>query len=499
MHPSTSSLWIETQPAEPYPALAGDITADVAVIGGGITGVTAALLLARAGLSVVLVEARRVGEVDTGHTTAHVTELLDTRYHTLISDFGEEGATMAAASQRAAIERIAAFIREEHLECDFLRVPGFLYAETAEQEHEIEREAKAAVRVGLDARIVRDTALPFPVRSALRIEDQAQFHPLRYLRPLAAALARESGARVFEHTRALDFEDGSPCRVVTEKGVITARDVLVTTYSPVANKVFLHTKIAAYRTYALAMRGQLAEGLYWDTADPYHYTRTQPYEGGQLLIVGGEDHKTGTERDTDAPFARLEAYARARFGDGPILHRWSGQILEPIDGLPFIGKNSASKHTYVATGYAGNGMTSGTFAGMLLADLVRDASNPYAWLYDATRMKPIAGAATFLQENIDYPKHLIGDRLKSAEAHGFLEIAPGEGKILTVNGHKLAVYRGESGGLTALSPVCTHLGCHVTWNTAERSWDCPCHGSRFDTQGQVINGPSTKPLEQKPL
>jgi Rieske Fe-S protein len=272
--------------------------------------------------------------------------------------------------------------------------------------------------------------------------------------------------------------------------------VVVTANVPVSNRLLLHTKIAAYRTYAVALTLERTPmpGLYWDLDDPYHYTRTLKTPGGEVVIVGGEDHKTGQEEDTQAPFGRLLDYCRQHFAVSSVLHHWSGQIIEPVDGLPLIGHNSASRNVFVATGYAGNGMTYGTLAGRILADLVLHRSNPYAQLYDATRLRPVA-RKEYVAENADYPLHLVKDRLHRADVPDLVSVPAGEGRIVSLRGQKVAVYRDEAGACHGLSPVCKHLGCYVHWNTAERSWDCPCHGARYDTAGKVLNGPSVHDLE----
>lgn len=496
---STKSYWHDSTPRGAHKPLGADLSVDVAIVGAGITGLTAALLLAREGRKVAVLEARRAGEGDTGKTTSHITELLDTRYYQLASDFGKDGARLAAQSQRAAIERIAGFVREEAIDCAFERVPAYLYAEKGGDGREIERELEAAREVGLEVSPVETMPLPIAIERAFRLENQARFHPLRYLDALVAGLTR-AGGLIFEGTQVVDFADGEPCRLTTAGGqVVTATRALACTYSPSSTRFALHTRVAAYRSYVVALRADdVPEGLYWDNDDPYHYTRREPLPGGgYLLIVGGEDHKTGTEKDTLAAFERLEAYARDRFGDRPVAYRWSGQILETVDGLPFVGKAPHSSHTYVATGYSGNGITHGTMAGMLLADLALDRDNPWSELYSPSRVKPVASAKDFVVENASVASHFVGDRLKKPEAPTVDEVRPGEGKLIRRGGEALAVYRDESGRAHVCSAVCPHLGCLVQWNNAERTWDCPCHGSRFEPSGDVINGPAVKGLEQK--
>jgi glycine/D-amino acid oxidase-like deaminating enzyme/nitrite reductase/ring-hydroxylating ferredoxin subunit len=498
---ASKSLWVATGPEARFPRLSRNIRVDVAVVGGGITGLTAATLLKRAGLSVALLEGRRVAEGASGHTTAHLTEALDTRYTDLIARFGADKAGLAASSARTAIERIASFVEEHRLDCDFARVPGFLYAEDPEDVQQLEEELRAACELGLRASLVHDVPLPFRVSAALRFEDQARFHVRRYLVPLAQALPGD-GSHVFENTHVLEIEDGEPCRLSTETARVSARSVIEATHVPL-NRVLVQTKLAHYRSYALALRlragASVPSGLFWDTSDPYHYLRDQRTDSGPLLVVGGEDHKTGQDDETLGRFERLLEYARARFKVRSVAYRWSAQVAEPVDGLPFIGRNPLSSHLYVATGYSGTGLTFGTLAGMLLSDLILGRANPWQQLYDPGRLTAApAVAAGFVKENVDYPVRMIADRLKAAEAESFSEVARGRGKLVKADGKTLAVYRDEHGAAHAVSAVCTHLGCQVVFNEAERTWDCPCHGSRFDINGEVVNGPAVEPLKRWP-
>jgi glycine/D-amino acid oxidase-like deaminating enzyme/nitrite reductase/ring-hydroxylating ferredoxin subunit len=493
------SLWTVSAPARRYPALQGDIEVDVVVIGGGIAGLTTAYQLKQEGKKVAVVEMHRLLTGQTGQTTAHLTELLDTPYATLASDFGEKGARLAAESTRAAIEQIAGLVERLRISCGFQRLPGYRYAETEQEARELEREASAARQAGLMCALTQEVPLPYPVKLALRVEDQAQFHPREYLLALAEGI-QGGGSYVFEETQVTELYEGVPCRVHTQRGIITCRDVVEATTTPL-NRVFLHTKLYAYRTYAVAGRleGPLEAGLYYDSRDPYHYIRTQRMEGVDYVIVGGEDHKVGSEEDTDRRYEALEEYTRRRFPVTQLEYRWSGQVIEPADGLAYIGRNSNSRHVWVATGFSGNGMTFGTLSGMILTDLILGRQNPYAALYDATRVKPKAGAKDFIQENAEVAFRFVADRLAKPEAQDLSEVPPGEGRIMEVDGKKVAVFREESGAVHAVSPVCTHVGCYVHWNKGERSWDCPCHGSRFSPTGEVLNGPAVKPLPSKKI
>jgi glycine/D-amino acid oxidase-like deaminating enzyme/nitrite reductase/ring-hydroxylating ferredoxin subunit len=491
------SLWIATTRYPRFKPLQGAVSVDVAVIGGGISGLTAATLLKAAGRSVAVIEAGRVAEGVTGYTTAHLTEVVDASFGTLISNFGEDGARQAVQATRAALETIAGFVRDRGIECGFHRVPGFFYTEHAEGVAGVREEVDAAQRLGLQAAYTEDVPLPFPVRGALRLEDQARFHVRQYLLPLLRDVPGR-GSHVFEDTRVVEVDDGEPCVVRTENGTVTARDVVMATHVPL-NRFFLQTKLAHYRSYVLAGPAgtDVPDGLFWDDEDPYHYIRVQEVDGERLAIVGGEDHKVGQDDDTEERYQALREYAHRRLKLRRITYRWSAQVAEPVDGLPYLGRNTMSSHVYVGTGYSGTGMTFGTLAAMVATDLILGRENPWVKLFDATRVKPLAAARDFVSENVDFPAHLVADRLKSAEGDSFRDVGRGEGAILEIEGKKRAVYRDDQGAVHVLNPVCTHLGCLVGFNTAEKSWDCPCHGSRFRPDGEVINGPAVKPLARE--
>ncbi len=492
-----TSIWVATMPSRTeYPPLAKDIEVDVAIVGGGMTGLTAAVLLAEAGKRVALLEARQLGGGVTSGSTVHLTEIVDTRYTSIEKDFGKEGARLVAESSRAAIELVARFAPKE---AGFERRTGWLYTENEEDVPRLRAEIEAAQRAGLDARLASEAPLPFATRAAMIVPDQAQMHVMRYVAHLAE-LARAAGASIHERSRVLAIDDEDPCMVHLENGaVVRARAVFTATHAPL-NRVFLQTKIAAYRSYVLAYPNvTLPEGLFWDTADPYHYFSSYDVDGVPWLIVGGEDHKTGTERKTEERYAALDEWVKKRIAVGEPEHRWSAQVEEPVDGLPFIGRNALAENVFVATGFSGNGTTFGTIAALVVRDLVLGRKNAWSDLYAATRMKPVASISSYVRENIDFPLHLLSDRVSPPEAKSVDEIGVGEGKTVRVGGERLAVHRDESGRLHALSSVCTHLGCIVAWNAAEKTWDCPCHGSRFDVDGGVLDGPAARPLARRAL
>lgn len=480
--------------------LTHDAKCDVCIVGAGIAGMSVAYSLARVGKSVVVIDDGPIGGGETSRTTAHLSNAIDDRYFEIEKQFGEKKARLAAESHTSAIARIEAIAAEEKIDCSFVRVDGYLFVAPGESREDLERELKAAHRAGLTevARVERAPIDGYDTGAALLFPHQGQFHPLKYLEGLAHAIKR-TGGRIFTRTHVSKIEGGSPARIETNSGpLVTASAVVVATNTPVNDRVAIHTKQAAYRTFVIGARvprGSVVRALYWDTLDPYHYVRLQSVSSEHdLLIIGGEDHKTGQEDDSNARFARLETWARERFrAIEAIEFRWSGQVMETVDGLAFIGRNPMDKdNVYIATGDSGMGMTHGTIAGILFTDLILGRKNPWAELYDPSR-KIVSAASDFVRENINVAKQYT-DFLTPGDIHSENDIPPGTGAIIRRGFKKLAIYRDEKGALHERSAVCPHLGCIVAWNSLENSWDCPCHGSRFDAYGKVINGPAISDL-----
>lgn len=493
---STQPLWRRPAFAR-FPRLDADVHADVAVVGGGITGLTTALLLAEQGKRVALLESRQLGAGVSGATTAHLTEALDARYHVLEGRFGTDGARLARESTRAALSKIAELALDGASQLE--RVDGYLFASTEEGLSELDAELLAARRAGAQVERVNEVPLPLPQRGAVVFRGQAQLNPLLYLARLAERLAHTS-ARVYEGVQVLNVETKGTLRLETDVGHgVTADAVVLATHAPYAN-LKLSLELAQYRSYAVAgrIRSPL-RGLFWDLADPYHYFRSAQVEGQHYLIVGGGDHRTGTvpKGGADAPYQELSQLATQLGARAE--HCWSAQVAESSDGLPFIGKPDHDVELYVAQGFAGNGMTFGTLSAMLLSDALLGRDNPYAALYRADRFKPLAGAAALVTENAETVAHLAAGHVKPVSKEPLEQIPAGEGRVCQVNGQKLAVFRDQRGGLHAVSSVCTHMGCQVAFNPTEQSWDCPCHGSRFDVDGRVLDGPAKKPLEKQRL
>ena len=511
------SVWMQTAELPVRPPLRSDVDADVCVVGGGIAGVSTAYMLARKGMRVVVLDDGAVGGGATCRTTAQLASALDDRLYLLERRLGERRARLAAQSHVAAIDMIESIVQREGIDCEWRRVDGYLFlpAEHAlEGADLIEREIKAAKRAGLSVtRAARAPIKRYDTGLCLRFRRQAQMHPLKYLGGLALAL-ESAGGRIYENTKAVKIRGGADARVETADGhTVRADAIVVATNTPVNDWVRVHTKQAAYRTYVLGLRverGAVPYALYWDGCwtnedASYHYVRLTPGPSGaefgegpepryDVLLVGGEDHKTGQADDYEARFARLEAWARVVFPEAKgVLYRWSGQVIEPADGIAFIGRNTMdAENMYIATGDSGQGMTHGMIAGMLLTDLIRGKENPWTDLYDPGR-SVASGAGTYWSENLNVAKQYAG-WFSGGDVDSVEKIAPGSGAVMRRGLRKVAVYRGVDGSVTELSATCTHLGCIVRWNDAEKSWDCPCHGSRYDPQGRVINGPAIKAL-----
>lgn len=471
LHTDTLPLWAESTPFPRFAKLDRDEEVDVVVVGAGITGLTAAYLLTLAGKRVAVVDRERCAQIDTGHTSAHLTMVSDLMLTELAEKFDRDHAQAVWDSQRAAIAQIDTIVRAEEIACDFEWVTGYLHSPIGSNGHDtaaFRDEAALATELGFQAAFVDD--VPFVGGPGVMFPNQARFHPRKYLAAVARAIS-DRGGMIFEGTQADAFSD-APLAVTANDHTIVCDDIVLATHTPLMGNTNLtsaalfQTKLFLYTSYVVAgdvPKGRVPDGLFWDTAAPYHYLRLERFRDRDVVIFGGEDHKTGQAVDTNACFERLERTLTSMVGDVTITHRWSGQVIETPDGLPYIGDTAA--HQFAGTGYSGNGMTFGTLAAMMAADRIAGQINPWTDLYDPGRKKIKGGAWNYLKENADYPYYMIRDRFAPKTAG-------------------------------TLSKVCTHMGCLVEWNDAEKTWDCPCHGSRFKPDGKVIAGPAESPLEQ---
>jgi glycine/D-amino acid oxidase-like deaminating enzyme/nitrite reductase/ring-hydroxylating ferredoxin subunit len=493
----TRSFWLATKPDVRFAPLTGDLTVDVAVLGGGITGITTALLLKQAGKTVALVELREVGHGVTGNTTGKLTSGHGLVYGKLARKHGPEAARMYADSNNAGLAKIAELVETHAIECDFERADNYVYGTVSADAADLREEALAAQEAGLDADFVGDLELPFPVAGAARIRDQAQFHPAKYLVALAE-LVDGDGSHVFEETRATGVDESDPSTVRTSGGTIRADDVVLATHLPFLDRGLRFARAHPQMSYAVASPVESPPvGMYLSSSGPTRSIRTTPHGGGRLLVLGGEGHPAGRERDTRRRYAALERDLASWFGGGEPHYRWSAHDYVPVDGWAYIGRlTRRTKRLHVATGFAKWGMTKGTLAALVLTDEILGRPNRWARAYDASRRDLSGSLAGLVTANARVGARFIGDRLS---ARTLDSIDKGEGAVVRHGLSQLAVHRDDHGQLHALSARCTHLGCIVAWNTAERTWDCPCHGSRFDTDGRVIEGPAIADLERRSL
>jgi glycine/D-amino acid oxidase-like deaminating enzyme/nitrite reductase/ring-hydroxylating ferredoxin subunit len=498
---STRSIWIATGDIPVKEPLRQDLETDVCVVGAGIAGISTAYHLCRAGKRVVVLDDGPIAGGETGRTTAHLVWALDDFYCEIEKMHGAEGARIAAESHIAAVDRIEAIVREEKIDCAFERLDGYWFAEDASGAAELDEEAEAARRAGAGdvERMAQIPGVPFKTSAALRFPNQAQFHPVLYMAGLVKAIERDGG-RIFcgSHVAELENRPRRP-RVKTADGQsVTADAIVFATNTPVNDWVKIHTKQAAYRTYVIGARvpsGAIARGMYWDNLDPYHYARLAADQTGDVLIVGGQDHKTGQADDQEARFAALIEWTRKRFPmAGEIAYQWSGQIIEPNDFMAFIGRNPGNDNIFIATADSGNGMTHGTIAGLLLSDLITGRKNRWETLYDPSRIS-LRATPEFLRENLNvaaqYRDYATPGEIASAD-----DLPRDSGAVMRDGAKKVAVYKDDTGALHMRSAICPHLYCIVDWNGTEKTWDCPCHGSRFDRYGKVLNGPAISDLSE---
>jgi len=496
---ATESLWLDTTQPERHPALDRELEVDVAIVGGGIAGLTTALLLKRAGLRVAVLERRVVAGGATGLTTAKVSALQEVKYSEIVKLHGQRGAGAYARASLAAVDRVERIAREEGIDCAWERLPAYTYAAEPGQVDAVQREADAALAAGLAVTTTSETPLPFAVPLAVRLDDQAQFHPVRYVHGLAAAVAGD-GSHVFEHSGIAGVHEGSPCRLHTLDGTaMTAREVVIATNYPLLDRGLFFARMEAARSYVIAarVRGSVPEGMLISAGSPTRSLR--PYRDGddQWLLVGGEGHLTGADEAQPERFEQLERFAREHFDVVDVPYRWSTQDGMPTDKLPYIGRYTPlSSHLFVASGFQKWGMTGATMAAELLCDRLTGRDNPYADVFDPNRLT-VRSAPELAKAQWWVSRHLVGDRFAPAEAGSADEVVAGEARVIRSGLGKVGVYRDDGGAVHAVSLRCTHLGCLLHFNDAERSWDCPCHGSRFDVDGEVLAGPAVHPLARR--
>jgi glycine/D-amino acid oxidase-like deaminating enzyme/nitrite reductase/ring-hydroxylating ferredoxin subunit len=504
---ATRSLWMQQEEPLKRPQLEGQQRCDTVIVGAGIAGLSTAYELSAAGKAVIVLDRGAIASGMTGRTTAHLTSGCDDGMVQLAKLRGEAMARLFLKSHAAAVDRIEAIVRNQRIGCNFRRLDGFLFPAPGmnfrEARNQLDSELKALQNAGVKAERVKGVPLAgFEDAPVLRYADQATFHPLKYVRGLVDAI-EQNGGLLFGESAVENVEElDASVRVTTAHGSVTAAHAVFATNAPINDWAAMHSKMAPYRSYAMAFtiaKGSLPDALYWDLADPYHYVRLTTGPGTvDYLIVGGADHKSGEVDDGAVRFEAIEAWIRGLLpGLGREVHRWSGQVLETIDYCGFIGRNPGNKNIYIVAGDSGQGMTHGALAGILLRELILTGSSPWEELYDPAR-KPVMSVTNFVRENVTAIRS-FAEHLFPAELDNVDDLKPGEGGIVRDGMKKVAACRDREGTLHLNSAVCTHLGCLVHWNSIEQCWDCPCHGSHFAPGGAVLNGPAITPLERASL
>ncbi|MFT9848377.1 FAD-dependent oxidoreductase [Aneurinibacillus sp. REN35] len=493
------SYWRNSITIHSFPALTEDIQVDVAVIGGGITGVTAAYVLANEGVRVALLDAGTILNGTTGHTTAKITAQHDLLYDELIQHLGVEKAGLYYKANEEALRFIQHTVKENNIDCDFAEEDAYIYTSSDEYLKKLDNEYAAYEKLGIPSEYTSTTSLPYKIRAAIVMKNQAQFHPLAYLTHLVQGII-DAGGTIYENTTAVDIEEGEQTKVITRNGrTVTCNYVLSCSHFPFHDGMgFYFARLHAERSYVLAVKTEkeFPGGMYLSAEEPKRSLRYVTIHGDKFVLIGGENHKTGQGLSTIKYYEALEAFGRQTFGILDIPYRWSAQDLITLDNVPYVGRiTSGNSNVFVATGYRKWGMTNGTAAALLLRDLVMEKDSPYSELYSPSRFKADPSLKTFITQNADVAKHLIAGKLEIVHKKPE-ELGNDEGSVVTVDGKRAGAYRDENGTLHVVDTTCTHMGCELEWNTGERTWDCPCHASRFSFTGDVVEGPAEQPLKK---
>lgn len=494
------SLWSALANVKSHPALKRDLEADIAIVGGGITGISTAYLLAKAGKKVIVLEAYEIGRGTTGSSTGNLYAPVGSHLYNIESKHDADTLGSVVGSRSSAIEFIEQRIQEHQMECDFQRVPFYLFTtpETASESSRIAKEIEAALSAGLPVDRTVPQNFPFQVDALLHLPGQAQFNPLQYVQQLAAAIPQDK-CRICEHTKVTDVEDGEPCLIQTNQGTVSAKQVIMATHTP-KGIYAVHTAMKPEREYVLAvtLNGPLpAPGTYWHLMpDQLYSLRPVKDQEREFLMVLGEPHIPGEKKHNEENVKKVEEYLRRHFDVNSLEYVWAAQNYQAADQLPYIGNSPLQKNVFIATGFAADGLVYGTLAAMIISDLILGNENSLADLYSPIRFTPKASAGGVLKESLNVAKHLLKDYLFYSEAKELKDIQPKEGKTIRIDNERLAAYRDETGKLHLVSGICPHMGCVVHWNSAETSWDCPCHGSRFSIEGEVLEGPAYEALAQ---
>lgn len=490
--------WIASTSLPKYPALSQDISVDVAIIGGGLVGVTSAYLLKKKGLKVAILEVNRIAHGTTGHTTAKITSQHGLIYNKIINKHGEKKARQYAEANETAIRFIENLVKEKNIDCDFAPQSSYVYTQSEDYVEKIEQEVKAACRLGIKAHYEDSIPLPLKVKAAVKFEDQARFHPLKYIQALVSDIHGE-GSYIFEDTKVVDIEDKEKPVVITRKGNrVTASKVIISSHFPCYDGMGMYfARMYAEKSYAIAIKAKekFPGGMYISAEAPSRSLRSQNYDGSEIIIISGEHHKTGHEKHTNIHYENLGNFATDTFTIEKMMNRWSTQDYMTIDDVPYVGYlTSKTNNLLVATGFGKWGMTNSTASASILTDLITKGESPWSEVYNPSRFDIVASGAKLASINLDVAEKLIGGKI--APVPKDIDIKNGEGKVVSIEGERVGAYRDENGELHVVDITCTHLGCELVWNEAEKTWDCPCHGSRFNYDGDNVEGPAFNPLKK---
>jgi glycine/D-amino acid oxidase-like deaminating enzyme/nitrite reductase/ring-hydroxylating ferredoxin subunit len=489
--------WLASTPKTEYSSLEEDINVDVAIVGGGMVGITSAYLLKKEGMKVAVIEADRILQGTTGHTTAKLTSQHGLFYDKISRSLGEEKARLYAEANEYAIDFVEQLINEKNIDCDFSRQPAYIYTQQDQYIENIENETKAASNLGIKASFLNDIPLPLEIKAAVRFENQAQFHARKFLLALSKEIPGE-GSYIFENTRAVELNEGKKPEIITsDNKKVTADYVIIASHFPFYDGLGLYfTRLYPERSYILGVKikEDFPNGMYITAEDPGRSLRYQPYEDGKLVLVGGEHHKTGHGTNFNQHYTNLKNFTKEIYTLEKVLYRWSAQDYGTMDGVPYVGHlTSGTKNIFVATGFRKWGMTNSIVSSIMFRDLIIKGENPWISVYAPSRFITTSNAAsTFIKQNADVAKNFFTDKFKPLPHD--VEIKNGDAKVISVEGQRIGAYRDENGILHMVDTTCTHMGCELHWNDAERSWDCPCHGSRFTYEGKIITGPAHHPL-----
>lgn len=495
------SYWLASTEKPNYPSLEEDIKVDVAIVGGGMAGITTAYLLMEQGVKVAIIEADKILQGTTAHTTAKLTSQHDLIYYKIKSKMGEEKAKQYAEANEHAISLVENIISSTKIDCDFHKSSAYVYTHQDDYIQKIQDEVETAASLGIKASYLEEIPLGFKIKAAMRFDNQARFHPLKYLLPLAKEIS-EKNCQIFEQTRAVKIDEGDPCSVITDRGNrVIASNIVLASHYPFHDWPGLYfSRLYPERSYVIAVKTEekFPEGMFITAEDPGRSLRLQDYEGGELLLVGGEHHKTGQGENTIVHYENLKKFAEENFKVKEIPFRWSTQDYSTPDEVPYIGRlTSNTPNIFVATGFRKWGMTNTTVSAIIIRDLITKGGSPWEEVYSPSRFTPTASAKNFIVENANVARELITGKLEVAP--GEIDVNPGEGKVITINNKKAGVYKDDEGKLHIIDTTCKHLGCETHWNAAEKSWDCPCHGSRYTPDGDIIEGPTVKCLDKVDL